>query len=297
MRYGESAYYELGRKIKAQRKELGMTQQRLSEGIVTRNMLSRIENGTTTPSLDTLVAIAERLGVSVSYLLDDSLDEAVLKDGRLLELIEQEVADENYLLALQYIEALDQNSDQKNSYSTRCKYLFGLRLVFSESLVREAQKYISDALKLSSYLDAKTVNEGKVYRALLDGYSYCRESGREEEFLLPLYKNASYTCDLSLLSTSLNVLRNNGTEFARVYVGNSIFENQGYFYVLEGVILLTDESYLEAKSSFIKALSFELPSVIRCYILTLLEKTCAALKEFENAYGYMTMRKSLNEKL
>jgi transcriptional regulator with XRE-family HTH domain len=65
----------LGEKIKSIRKSRGMTQSALCENLITRNMLSQIESGKASPSLDTLKAISERLEVSLSYLVseEDSL--------------------------------------------------------------------------------------------------------------------------------------------------------------------------------------------------------------------------------
>ena len=64
----------LGEKIKEARIKRGLTQSELCEGGITRNMLSRIENGTALPSLDTLGFIAERLGIPTGYLLSDDFD-------------------------------------------------------------------------------------------------------------------------------------------------------------------------------------------------------------------------------
>lgn len=61
-----------GEKIKALRKEKNLTQSALTEGLITRNMLSQIENGVANPSLSTLSAISERLSVPLEYLLSDS---------------------------------------------------------------------------------------------------------------------------------------------------------------------------------------------------------------------------------
>lgn len=58
---------QLGEKIRQRRRELGFTQQALAGDTVTRNMLSQIEKGKATPSLPTLVALAERLSVPVGY--------------------------------------------------------------------------------------------------------------------------------------------------------------------------------------------------------------------------------------
>ena len=64
----------LGAKIKSLRKLRKMTQSELSESFITRNMLSRIENGTASPSLETLCNIARRLEISPGWLLDDSAE-------------------------------------------------------------------------------------------------------------------------------------------------------------------------------------------------------------------------------
>ena len=63
---------ELGEKLRNARLDAGLTQKQLCEGLVTRNMLSLIENGSARPSMTTLTALAGRLGKSVSYFLEDT---------------------------------------------------------------------------------------------------------------------------------------------------------------------------------------------------------------------------------
>ena len=62
---------ELGEKIRAARLEAGLSQRLLCGDVITRNMLSQIENGAARPSMDTLRYLAERLGKTVSYFLED----------------------------------------------------------------------------------------------------------------------------------------------------------------------------------------------------------------------------------
>ena len=64
----------LGEKIKLRRKSLGLTQSELAGNKITRNMLSRIENGAALPSLDTLEHIAIGLKLPVPYLLSEDDD-------------------------------------------------------------------------------------------------------------------------------------------------------------------------------------------------------------------------------
>lgn len=59
----------LGKRIKDRRKKLGLTQAQLCGSFMTRNMLSRIETGDASPSLDTLLFIAQKLKMPPSYFL------------------------------------------------------------------------------------------------------------------------------------------------------------------------------------------------------------------------------------
>lgn len=62
---------DIGGKIKQLRLEAGLSQRQLCGDVITRNMLSQIENGSARPSMDTLAFLAARLGKSVSYFLEE----------------------------------------------------------------------------------------------------------------------------------------------------------------------------------------------------------------------------------
>ena len=62
---------ELGEKLRLTRLEAGLSQRALCGDEITRNMLSRIENGAARPSMKTLGCLAARLGKPVSYFLGE----------------------------------------------------------------------------------------------------------------------------------------------------------------------------------------------------------------------------------
>lgn len=72
---------EIGRRIKALREQMGLSQNRLAKlAGISQAGLSAIENTTKSPSAATLERIATALGVSISFLYEDdpaspSLDE------------------------------------------------------------------------------------------------------------------------------------------------------------------------------------------------------------------------------
>lgn len=76
----------LGEKLRQARLEAGLTQKQLCQDIVTRNMLSQIENGTAKPSMKTLEQFARRLGKSVSFFLEEkaivSPNTAIMEQAR-----------------------------------------------------------------------------------------------------------------------------------------------------------------------------------------------------------------------
>lgn len=61
----------LGQRVKARRKQLGMTQGELAGRDLTKSAISQIECGKLVPSLKTLGLIATRLDVRISFLLGE----------------------------------------------------------------------------------------------------------------------------------------------------------------------------------------------------------------------------------
>ena len=77
---------ELGQRIRAARLEAGLSQRQLCGKVITRNMLSQIENGSARPSMDTLQYLAAQLGKPVSFFLEEdaavSPNQAVMAEAR-----------------------------------------------------------------------------------------------------------------------------------------------------------------------------------------------------------------------
>lgn len=67
-------YELLGKKIKIERNKLNLTQEQLAEYVdISTAYLGQIERGERKVTLDKLLPIANRLGVSIDFLLSDSL--------------------------------------------------------------------------------------------------------------------------------------------------------------------------------------------------------------------------------
>jgi transcriptional regulator with XRE-family HTH domain len=78
----------IGRRIRARRRELGLTQAALAAPVYTKSFISQIESGVADPSLDSLRFLSRALQSSLSLLAGDAMDqrlaavEGLLKWGR-----------------------------------------------------------------------------------------------------------------------------------------------------------------------------------------------------------------------
>ena len=73
----------LGEKLKQARLDAGLSQRQLCGDRLTRNMLSQIENGSAKPSMGTLGYLAQSLGKSVSWFLEE--DAVALPNAPVME--------------------------------------------------------------------------------------------------------------------------------------------------------------------------------------------------------------------
>ena len=80
-------YKRLGKRIREERRRLNLTQAQLAEDIdISDTYMGAIERGERSLTLDTLVRLVNRLGVSVDYMLSDSVTD---NDANIIEQFRQ----------------------------------------------------------------------------------------------------------------------------------------------------------------------------------------------------------------
>lgn len=80
-------YKRLGERIRRERRRLNLTQAQLAEAIdISDTYMGAIERGERSLTLDTLVRLVNRLGVTVDYLLADSVSD---NDSNIMEQFKQ----------------------------------------------------------------------------------------------------------------------------------------------------------------------------------------------------------------
>ena len=113
---------DIGKKIKALRSAKLMTQSELAGSEITRNMLSRIENGSALPSLPTLLYLADRLGVPAGFLLADSEDEFLYRKMTELPDIQRAYRAGDWDICRDLCEALKGKDDETEYLMLMCDF-------------------------------------------------------------------------------------------------------------------------------------------------------------------------------
>ncbi len=158
---------QIGTRIKNLRKARGLTQNELASGIVTRNMLSLIEKGRATPSLDVLCALCDSLGCDVSYVLSDKDTFVFEKAERILK-IRQLLSNGSYSLCLDIINSFSDADDEIAYVGAICSYKLGKECVLAGKLKRAIEhfKELDRFAKGTVYPTDTYTNFSKLYIAV-----------------------------------------------------------------------------------------------------------------------------------
>jgi len=187
----------LGEKLFQRRTELGLSQSEVADTQITRNMLSRLEHDQASPSVKTLSHLASKLGVSVSWLLEDgpiSVESRLTEQARTLFLQN----DHNAVLQLLW--------DCENMSEEGCLLLYRSALICAQhclhvGTVTDARRILCHVESLNgSYItewDRSLVKQMLAICALADGMEVdkamdaflqcdCTETARHERELIQI---------------------------------------------------------------------------------------------------------------
>lgn len=263
---------ELGEKLRRARLEAGMTQKQLCENVVTRNMLSQIENGTAQPSMKTLGLLAGRLGKNISYFLEES---AVLSPNR--QVMERSRA---------CFDSRDYNGARKalEAYQTPDPvYDRERRLLENLCLLQEAERAIREERKpYARELLDKTKTDG----------GYCAEElQRRKEKLLRRMASSFPAADLPepdeelLLRAETAFKEGNPKRAAELLIACQIRE-EPVWQLLRGKICLEERQYQAARVCLQNA-----ENTFPEETAPLLEQCCRELGDYRAAYEYACRQK------
>ena len=262
---------ELGQRIKAARLELGFSQRQLCGDTITRNMLSQIENGSARPSMDTLAYLAQRLGKSVSFFLEE---DAVLSPNQgVMEQARRAYSDGDHQRVRESLAAYrqpDETFDWEKSYLLALAALQLAEQALQENRIPYARRLLEDAAAQG----AKT----PYYTAALEDKRQLLLARTGAAARLP-------NVDAVLLSRAEEALRQQKQEKAGAYL-DACEERNTLWHLLRGKVYFAQKEWTSAVAH-LQAAEEACPQDT----IPLLEQCFSALEDYKMAYFYACKQK------
>ena len=288
----DSFYANLGTRIRDRRKQQKLSQADVCGNYITRNMLSRIENGNAHPSLDTLLFLSEKLNTPIEYFTcKDDTTEALYKRIENLKEIRKYFAQKQFKRCLNLCKNMDIEDDEINLIAAESSYFLAEESLKNYKLTT-AEKYFDQCeiySRKSIYNQEKFKYSIRFNRHLISSL----KSGKlpdislfnentplfiRKEFFIFVYAVCSESFPVAL-DTALSVL----TESA-------------YKSYTEARIEIQNERYEAAKPLLLKVMN-SFPDFFTVYITVQdLELCYKETDDYKKAYEYANMRLDLLEK-
>jgi transcriptional regulator with XRE-family HTH domain len=292
----------LGEKIKAARIERHMTQKDVVGDYITRNMLSKIENGSATPSVKTLEYLANTLGLPAGYFMSESCGDE-LTPGDLVS-ARQQFRDGEYDACIQLLEGLDLDGGYRDEVFlllARCKislskaamtdgrYEESIRLAQEAIAHNDQSIYASAALRTEALLlVARCTMElgGDFLKAMDDYQAAYQDQGLGEFYRLTM---AEYYISQGELDNAKKEM----DSIARL----SDATKPAYL-MLQGQMELKDNQFEKAAKQLEKAEQLARTTGSSYFMSTLyamLEQCYREMEDFKKAYHYASMQLQIKE--
>jgi transcriptional regulator with XRE-family HTH domain len=262
----------LGQKIKAIRKEQGLTQAELVQDRITRNQLSLIENGINNPSISTLEFIAQRLNVPMSYFLSDD-DFSLHKCQRLFTKAEAQLENEDFKSVVIDIEEFfngiaDQDNNIMGDFLGRLYVLLGiaywrLKRPEAKDTLLTAVKYLDKSDQISylskayNYLGVLCNEENDIKQAehyFYTAYNHIPNVNLDNVILkLNIAYNIVFIYFKQERFAEIISFVNDNLKYAKMY---KIFHNFGKFNMLISVAYMYNFNYKQAIMCTLKAIEY-----------------------------------------
>lgn len=292
----------LGEKIKAARLERHMTQKDVVGDYITRNMLSKIENGSATPSVKTLEYLAGALGLPAGYFMTESngdeLTPGSVSDAR------AQFKQGNFEACVHVLENLDMEGGYRDEVMlllARAKIGISKKAMSDgryEESIRLAQEaishnnesiYFSTAFRTEALLIIArcTMELGGDFLKTLDDYqaSY-QDQGLGEFYRLTMAEYYIGQGDLAAAKKEMDSI-----------VRLSEASKPAYL-MLQGSMELKDNQYEQAAKQLEKAEQLARSTGSNYFMSSLyamLEQCYREMEDFKKAYHYASMQLQIKE--
>ena len=274
----------VGEKIKQARVRLKLTQEELAGDKITRNMLSYIESGKASPSIQTLEYLARRLDLPLSFLLSGENDLFFYLKKERMPLIKAALESKNYTVAISHAIKIGGYDDEVAYILAMCYFELGISCVKGGAL-QSALSHLTHSLEFCK----KTIYDTLRFQAIA-----------------PIYLAIAQNINSPLLEFDVDkfagVIQNTFEyEFYRYFILDLDYEYTEYQLKthVQAKKLIKERKYSDALALLIaldeEKNNYERNAYILFGVYSDIEICYKQLFDFENAYRYASKRISLME--
>lgn len=289
----------IGEKIKRLRTEKVMTQSELAGNVITRNMLSCIENGTAQPSLATLKHIAAKLNVPAGYLLADDDGEGIYMKLAEISNIKNAYTSGNYRICRDMcMHASFERDDEVNLIFSECSLALGIEF-FNLGMLRRAVDYFDEAIENSSETIYKTDHIRAVaaaYFRYMRRISATLSSNVIDENEIEVF--SAMSDEFSRYAISFDMLEDGVPEVAD-HLMTGLDEKLHYVLHINARKNMLEEDYEAAYQKLYRILinPHKIEEPLMYFVFSDLEICCKERKDFKGAYEYSNNKIEVLQKL
>ncbi len=292
---------KIGEKIKKLRTAKLMTQSELVGNEITRNMLSRIENGVANPSLETVCYIASRLNVSPGFLLAEGADEQIyFKHNEILGIKKAFMAEDYHICRDICLHAESADDDEIQMILAECDLSIAIE-EFNRGNLRVACEYLDEAIETCErtlYRTDYVVAVAEMYFRYMRRISATLSSNILEEGSVNVYP--ALTDDFCRYVFALEQLDGGEKQVTELeLLSLSGKEDSPFTLHYEATLAMEQGAYSEAYEKLHKILLNEslVAEPILYSIFCDLEICCREIEDFKGAYEYSMDKIELLQKL
>lgn len=289
----------IGEKIKKLRTDKLMSQTELAGGEITRNMLSQIEHGSATPSLNTVNYIAARLNVSPGFLLADEDDEQLYLKHAEISNVKKAYTAGNFALCYDMCKNCQWRDDELTLILAKCALRVGVE-EFSKGELHIALEMLDEALELcgKTIYDTDMISsEARAYFEYMELISPTLASnGEDPARIILLYDEFSVYSGIICEAEGYGWSEVSHLEERR----ERLSADGSYALHVEARLLMENGEYgkaLELLHRLLYSESYELPEPMLYFVFCDLEICCKETDDFKGAYEHSTNKMALLQKM
>ncbi len=288
----------IGKKIKELRTKKLMTQAELAGDVITRNMLSCIENGSAQPSLGTLRHIAAKLGVPVGYLLADEAEDILYAKMSEMKDIKNAYLSGNYKICRDMcINTQIEEDDEVSLIAAECSLAIA-KEQFADGFLRSTAYYLDEAISFAdntAYYTDHIRSTAAIYFRYMRSISATLTSDiiDEEAEIKPFAFD-----DFSKYAIAFEALERGNARLVQ-YFTSSLEEGSPYALHIRARVAMNERRFDRAYEDLYAILinPHKIQEPLMYFVFCDLEICCKEQKNFKGAYEYSNAKLNILQKM